>query len=86
MSATQFPGLSSNPHESQQASIIACGAVTFAIGTLFVALRFYTRGWLLHVLGAEDWVILVSLVFAGLTCAGMIERMCRCVCCYLLTS
>jgi hypothetical protein len=40
-----------------------------------VALRFYTRGCLLqNVLGAEDWLILVALVFAGATCAGMVER------------
>jgi hypothetical protein len=68
------PLLISDPHETYQANIIACAAITFAIGTIFVALRFYTRGCLLHVLGAEDWCILASLVFSGANSAGMIER------------
>ncbi|KAK0727766.1 hypothetical protein B0T26DRAFT_766369 [Lasiosphaeria miniovina] len=69
-----MPLLVSNPAESYQANIIACAAITWAIGAIFVALRFYTRGRILHnVLGAEDWFILVALVFSGATSAGMIE-------------
>jgi len=66
-----------NPSESYQADIIACAAITWVISAVFVGMRFYTRTTLLrNVLGAEDWTILVALVFAGATCAGMIERWC----------
>ncbi|KAK1760163.1 hypothetical protein QBC47DRAFT_448749 [Echria macrotheca] len=69
------PGLSRNPGESHQVDIIVCAVLTWVIGAVFVGLRFYTRCRLLrNVLGAEDWTILVSLVFAGATCAGMIEQ------------
>ncbi|KAK3942513.1 hypothetical protein QBC46DRAFT_72177 [Diplogelasinospora grovesii] len=69
------PILISNLHESYQANIIACAAISWAVGATFVALRFYTRGRLLqNVLGTEDWFILVALVFSGATCAGMIEQ------------
>lgn len=72
-----FMKLVSDPSKSYQANIIACAIITWAIGAIFVALRFYTRGCLLHnVLGAEDWLILVALIFSGATCAGMIERKC----------
>jgi hypothetical protein len=47
---------------SYQTDIIVCAAVTAAIGTVFVALRFYTRRYILHVLGAEDWLILIAQV------------------------
>ncbi|KAK0739394.1 hypothetical protein B0T21DRAFT_436214 [Apiosordaria backusii] len=71
-----FPKLTSNPDESYQANIIACAAITWIIGATFVGLRFYTRGILLqNVLGAEDWFILLALVFAAATCAGMIEHL-----------
>ncbi|KAM7216432.1 hypothetical protein V8F06_008145 [Rhypophila decipiens] len=67
--------LISNPDQSRQIDIIVCAAITWAIGASFVALRFYTRGYLLHnVLGMEDWFILVALVFSGATSAGMIEQ------------
>ncbi|KAK4176027.1 hypothetical protein QBC36DRAFT_387776 [Triangularia setosa] len=70
-----FTKLISNPDESYQANIIACAAITWIIGATFVGLRFYTRKVLLqNVLGAEDWFILLALVFAAATCAGMIEQ------------
>lgn len=75
MSPSVRPMLVSNPRDSYQTNIIACAAITWSIGAIFVALRFYTRGYLLrNVLGAEDWFVLVALVFSGATCAGMIER------------
>ncbi|KXX73942.1 hypothetical protein MMYC01_209435 [Madurella mycetomatis] len=75
MSVSVRPILVSNPHDSYQANIIACAAITWSIGATFVALRFYTRGYLLrNVLGPEDWFVLVALVFSGATCAGMIEQ------------
>jgi hypothetical protein len=70
-----FSQLVSNPAESYQTDIIVCAVLTWIIGVIFVGLRFYTRTRLLrNVLGAEDWTILIALVFAGATCAGMIER------------
>ncbi|KAK4201993.1 hypothetical protein QBC40DRAFT_252502 [Triangularia verruculosa] len=70
-----FPELTSNPDESYRTNIIACAVITWIIGAVFVGLRFYTRGMLLqNVLGAEDWFILLALVFAAATCAGMIEQ------------
>jgi hypothetical protein len=47
---------------SLQPDIIACAVVTFLIAAAFVALRFYTRGWVNRVLGASDWCILPALV------------------------
>ncbi|KAK4679760.1 hypothetical protein QC764_206975 [Podospora pseudoanserina] len=70
-----FPNLTSNPDESYQVNIIACAVITWVIGATFVGLRFYTRGIILHnILGAEDWLILLALVFAAATCAGLIEQ------------
>ncbi|KAK3685183.1 hypothetical protein B0T22DRAFT_212693 [Podospora appendiculata] len=75
MSTLERPALVANPAESYQVNIIACAAITWAIGATFVGLRFYTRGHLLHnVLGAEDWFILVALGFSGATSAGLIEQ------------
>ncbi|KAK3325949.1 hypothetical protein B0H66DRAFT_580695 [Apodospora peruviana] len=74
MSTPGRPHLISNPSESYQVNIIVCAALTWVVGAVFVALRFYTRGYLLqNVLGTEDWFILVALVFSGATSAGMIE-------------
>jgi hypothetical protein len=47
---------------SYQADIIACCVISTVIGTIFVALRFYTRRILLNVLGWEDWFILLAQV------------------------
>ncbi|KAL2261436.1 hypothetical protein VTK26DRAFT_4180 [Humicola hyalothermophila] len=75
MSSIVTSPLVSDPNQSYQVNIIACAVITWVIGATFVALRFYTRGCLLrNVLGAEDWLILVALVFSGATCAGMIEQ------------
>jgi hypothetical protein len=47
---------------SLQADIVACAVITYVIAFSFVLLRFYTRGWLNHVLGPSDWCILPALV------------------------
>ena len=52
----------SGPERSYSADIIACSVVTAVIGSVFVGLRFYTRGVLLRVLGLEDWLILFAQV------------------------
>lgn len=69
------PGLISNPSETLQANIIASAVITWLIGAVFVGLRFYARGRLLdNVIGVEDWLMVVALVFSGATSAGFIER------------
>jgi hypothetical protein len=69
------PGLISNPSQTFQADIIACAVITWVISAIFVALRFYARGCLLgNVIGVEDWLMVVALVFSGATSAGFIER------------
>ena len=68
------PDLVSNPAENYQANIIACAVLTWAIAALFVALRLYTRRCLVHILGWEDRVIVVSLLFSALSSAGTIEQ------------
>lgn len=47
---------------SYQPDIIACAVVTAVISSVFVGLRFYTRGHLLHVLGWDDWLLLLAQV------------------------
>ncbi|KAK5656712.1 hypothetical protein OQA88_4259 [Cercophora sp. LCS_1] len=70
-----FLPLVTNPSETYQVNIIVCAALTWIIGAVFVGLRFYTRRRLLRsVLVAEDWTIFIALIFAGATCAGMIEQ------------
>lgn len=60
--------------ESYQGNIVACAAATWAIAAVFVALRFFLRGYLMKVLGREDWTILISLLFsAGVSAAFIVE-------------
>ncbi|OIW30360.1 hypothetical protein CONLIGDRAFT_366305 [Coniochaeta ligniaria NRRL 30616] len=68
------PDLISNPDDNYQANIIVCAVLTCIIAALFVGLRFYTRRFLVRILGWEDWVILVSLFFSLLNSAGAIEQ------------
>jgi len=42
--------------------IIIAWVVMTALAGVTVALRFYTRRFILRILGPEDWLILVSLV------------------------
>ncbi|KAK1764388.1 hypothetical protein QBC33DRAFT_594971 [Phialemonium atrogriseum] len=62
---------------SHQIDIIACASITWLIALLFVVLRLYTRGRLLHVLSATDWCIILSLLFAGGVTASSIEQAIR---------
>jgi hypothetical protein len=58
-----LPSLPSDlPHDSLKPNIIVSSAVCWAIAAFFVALRFYTRGVIIHVLGWSDWSILLALV------------------------
>ncbi|KAK0630351.1 hypothetical protein B0T17DRAFT_469900, partial [Bombardia bombarda] len=65
------------PHDSRRSNIIVSASVSWVIAALLVVLRFYTRGIVIRVLGPTDWSILLSLVFAGATCAGVIEQAIR---------
>ncbi|KAL2143309.1 hypothetical protein VTI28DRAFT_10552 [Corynascus sepedonium] len=51
--------------------LFACSAVMVAVSTLAVALRFISRGRILHVLGPTDWFIAATLVFAIVNTAGV---------------
>jgi hypothetical protein len=50
------------PHDSLKTNIIVSSAICWAIAVFFVALRFYTRGVIIPVLGASDWSVLLALV------------------------
>lgn len=60
--STFFWVIPPNPGRRLQADIVVCAVITFLIASTFVALRFYTRGYVNHVLGASDWCILPALV------------------------
>ncbi|KAK4042050.1 hypothetical protein C8A01DRAFT_44933 [Parachaetomium inaequale] len=47
------------------AVLYVCAVVTAVIGIVFVALRFYARRVIVHVLGWEDWLILAAQVILG---------------------
>ncbi|KAJ4388916.1 hypothetical protein N0V93_006378 [Gnomoniopsis smithogilvyi] len=69
-------GTSSDVHlgASYQGHVLACAIATWTIAALFVSLRFYLRGRLMHVLGREDWTILISLIFScGVSASFIIE-------------
>lgn len=46
------------------ATVVACAVIAVVISGLSVAARFYTRGVLRKILGAEDWCILASWLFS----------------------
>ncbi|PKS10096.1 hypothetical protein jhhlp_001846 [Lomentospora prolificans] len=54
------------PERSYSVDIIVCSIITAVIGSIFVGLRFYARGVLMHVLGLEDWLILIAQAVLGL--------------------
>jgi hypothetical protein len=68
------PEFISNPDDNYQANIIVCAVLTWIIAAAFVALRFFTRRWLVRILGWEDWAILASLFFSALNSAGTVEQ------------
>jgi hypothetical protein len=51
-----------DPSEFSGGMVIPCAVTTAALSSVFVALRFYTRAGILHVLGWEDWLVLIALV------------------------
>lgn len=62
------------PHDNIQPNIIACAVVTWVIAAVFVALRFYTRGLIIRVLGWTDWCIFLALVCSAGVTASSIEQ------------
>jgi hypothetical protein len=58
-----FGDLAKLPHDSRQDDIVACVAVTWLIGTFFVAARFYTRIVINNSsLSASEWAMLAASV------------------------
>ena len=64
-SAASPPPLPSLPHDSVKVNIIISSTLCWWIAAFFVALRFYTRGVIIRVLGWSDWSILLALVCPG---------------------
>ncbi len=54
-SAGEFP--------SYQIAIIVCAATTSFVATIFVGLRIFTRWFMLHLWGWEDWMMVLALLF-----------------------
>lgn len=50
------------PHDDAGPNILVATWTTWAIASIFVMMRFWTRVKIVHKLGAADWCILVSLV------------------------
>jgi hypothetical protein len=61
-SAVSPPGPVALGPSSRGDGIIAAWVVMMTFASITVALRFYTRRFILRVLGIEDWLILVALV------------------------
>ncbi len=53
-----------------QTPIITAWVVMTALATVTVCMRFYTRRMILHILGVEDWLILVAMVCSRPAFAG----------------
>ncbi len=62
-------GMPGGTDRSYQVDIIICAVATAIIGVIFVALRFYARRIIIHVLDWEDWLILVAQVGGHSFCA-----------------
>lgn len=62
------------PHDSLTTNIYVSSGICWAIAAFFVGLRFYTRGAIIRALGSSDWSVLIALIFAGATCAAVIEQ------------
>ncbi|KAK4143979.1 uncharacterized protein C8A04DRAFT_11901 [Dichotomopilus funicola] len=76
MSTTQPPPPSPAdlPHDSLKVNIIVSTTICWFIAAFFVALRVYTRGFILRVFGPSDWSILLALLFAAATGGAVIEQ------------
>jgi hypothetical protein len=48
--------------DTQQVPLITIWVVMTVLAAVTVGMRFYTRRLILHILGPEDWLILVSMV------------------------
>ncbi|KAK3896661.1 hypothetical protein C8A05DRAFT_20412 [Staphylotrichum tortipilum] len=59
---------------TQQSPIIALWVIMTTLAAVTVCMRFYTRRLILHILGPEDWLIAVAMVFALGTCVGFIRQ------------
>ncbi|KAK3938736.1 hypothetical protein QBC46DRAFT_365287 [Diplogelasinospora grovesii] len=75
--STFWPPIPDDTRRSLQPDIIACACVTWLIAVTFVALRFYTRGKLIHVLGPTDWCIIPALLCAAGVSVSSIEQAVR---------
>ncbi|KAL2271411.1 hypothetical protein VTJ83DRAFT_782 [Remersonia thermophila] len=64
-----------HPSRQLQADIAACSVITFLIASIFVGLRFYTRGYVSHVLGWSDWLILPALLCSAGVTGSSLEQM-----------
>jgi hypothetical protein len=51
-----------DPAESKQPAIIAISVTLPALSALAVALRLYTRLFILKLTGPDDWLIVIALV------------------------
>ncbi|KAK3339821.1 hypothetical protein B0T25DRAFT_489625 [Lasiosphaeria hispida] len=67
-------GMPGGQDRSYQVDIMVCAVITAVIGTVFVALRFYTRRVIINVLGWEDWLILAAQIFTIAMCGGFIHE------------
>lgn len=55
-------GASPMDTSNQQTAIITAWVVMTVLAAVTVSMRFYTRRLILHILGPEDWLILISMV------------------------
>ncbi|KAJ0372116.1 hypothetical protein COL26b_009273 [Colletotrichum chrysophilum] len=56
-------------------SVVPVAVISAVLSTAFVAMRFYTRIYILRSVKWEDWFILMSLLFAIATSGGMIAQL-----------
>lgn len=61
-----IPTVLPNPNDNHGPAVVVFPTLTAVVATILVALRFYTRWRILRLLGWEDWLLLVALLF-GIT-------------------
>ncbi|KAI1841294.1 hypothetical protein JX266_012530 [Neoarthrinium moseri] len=54
--------------------ILACATATVLVAGMIVFMRLYTRRYLVGMTGAEDWFILIALLFSAANSAGTIAQ------------
>lgn len=52
--------------DDSSGKLIAVGASLLSISILSVAIRFYTRIWVVKWIGTDDWLALIALIFGAL--------------------